>query len=93
MTDHRAQPAELPLAPNPTEVLGAAVAAFDGTLSVARALVDSGRRIELAGLDHEATALVAAIMALDPDEARHLRPALEALRDRVDGLMARLHAA
>lgn len=93
MTEDRARPDDLPRALNPTEVVGAAIAALDGTLAVARALVESGRRIDLAGLDHEATALVAAIMTLEAEEARRLRPAVEALRDHVDGLAARLHAA
>ena len=84
---------DLPRAPNPAEVMGAAIASFDGTIAVAQALVESGRRIDLAGLDHEAAALVAAIMALDAEEARRLRPALETLRAHVDGLAAKLHAA
>lgn len=93
MTNARTRPTDLPRAPNPTEVVGAAITALDGTLAIARALVESGRRIDLAGLDHEAAALVAAIMTLDAEEARRLRPAVEALRDHVDGLAARLHAA
>lgn len=92
MTNSRARPDDLPRAPNPTEVVGAAIAAMDGTLAVARALVESGRRIDLGGLEHEAAALVAAIMTLDAEEARRLRPAVEALRDHVDRLTARLHA-
>ena len=93
MSNSGPRPAELSYAPNPAEVVGAAIAAFDSTLAVARALVESGRRIDLAGLDHEAAVLVAAIMALDAADARHLRPAVQALRDHVDGLAARLHAA
>lgn len=91
-SDHP-RPADLPRAPNPTEVVGAAIASLDGTIAVARALVETGRRIDLAGLDHEAAALVAAIMALDAEDARRLRPALETLRAHVDGLAAKLHAA
>jgi hypothetical protein len=93
MPSDRARLPDLPRAPNPTEVVGAAIASLDGTIAIARALVETGRRIDLAGLDHEATALVAALMALEPEDARHLRPALEALRDHVNGLAARLHAA
>lgn len=93
MTRDRARPdAALPAA-RPAEVVGAAIVAFDGTLAVARALVESGRRIELAGLEREAAALCAAIMALDAGEARRLRPALEALRRHVEGLAATMRAA
>jgi hypothetical protein len=93
MTSDQPWPADLPRAPCPAAVVGAAIATFDGTVVVAQALVESGRRIDLAGLEQEAAALVAAIMALDADEARRLRPALEALRAHVDGLAAKLHAA
>ena len=84
---------DLPRAPNPAEVMGAAIASFDGTIAVAQALVESGRRIDLTGLEQEAAVLVAALMALDAEEARRLRPALETLRAHVDGLAAKLHAA
>ena len=93
MLSDQPQPDALPRAPNPAEVMGAAIASFDGTIAVAQALVESGRRIDLTGLEQEAAVLVAALMALDAEEARHLRPALEALRDHVDGLAAKLHAA
>lgn len=93
MLSGQAPPDDLPRAPNPAEVMGAAIASFDGTIAVAQALVASGRRIDLSGLEQEAAALVAALMALDAEEARRLRPALEALRDHVDTLAARLHAA
>jgi hypothetical protein len=93
MPSDQPRPDDLPRAANPAEVMGAAIASFDGTIAVAQALVASGRRIDLSGLEQEAAALVAALMALDAEEARRLRPALEALRDHVDTLAARLHAA
>lgn len=93
MPSDQSQPDDLPRAPKPVEVIGAAIASFDGTIAVARALVETGRRIDLAGLDQEAAALVAAIMALEPEDARRLRPAVETLRAHVDGLAAKLHAA
>jgi hypothetical protein len=68
----------------------AAIEAMDGTLLMARALVEGGRRIDLAGLDGEAARLCAAVMALDAGEARGMRPALEALRLQLDGLATRL---
>ena len=68
----------------------AAIDAMDGTLLMAQALVEGGRRIDLAGLDREAGRLCMAVMALGEAEARRLRPALEALRRRVDGLAVSL---
>ena len=72
------------------EVVRVAIEAMDGTLIMARALVEGGRRIDLAGLDREAGRLCAAVMALDVEEAKRLRPALEALRRQVDGLSVSL---
>ena len=73
-----------------TEVVRVAIEAMDGTLIMARALVEGGRRIDLAGLDREAGRICAAVMALDVEEAKRLRPALEALRRQVDGLSVSL---
>jgi hypothetical protein len=77
----------------PTEAVHAAIASLDGTLSLARALVEGGRRIDLAGLERETTSLCAAVMALRVEEAKRLRPALLSLRSQVDGLAARLAEA
>ncbi|WP_146217072.1 hypothetical protein [Falsiroseomonas bella] len=74
----------------PAEAVHAAIASLDGTLSLARALVEGGRRIDLAGLEREATTLCAAVMALGAEEAKRLRPALLSLRGQVDGLAASL---
>ncbi len=63
-----------------------AIGSLHGTLQVARALVESGRRIDLGGLDSNAAMVCAAVIALPPAEARALRPALVALLDEVDGL-------
>jgi len=79
--------------PNPAAAVAAAIAALDGTLVVARALVETGRRIDLDGLEREAVALCAAVMALDVREARSLRPAIEALRHQIDCLAATMRAA
>ncbi|HEV7267395.1 MAG TPA: hypothetical protein VGN83_21190 [Falsiroseomonas sp.] len=73
-----------------TQAVRAAIEAMDGTIVMARALVEGGRRIDLAGLDGETGRLCAAVMALDGAEARRLRPALESLRRQVDGLASRL---
>lgn len=79
--------------PSPAVAVAAAIAALDGTLVVARALVESGRRIDLGGLERDAVALCAAVLVLDVAEARRLRPAIEALRLQVDSLAAAMRAA
>jgi hypothetical protein len=71
----------------------AAIESMHGTLVLARAFVESGRRIDLAGLDAAATALCAAVAMLPPADARALRPALVALLEEVDGLRAALSPA
>ncbi|WP_237216423.1 hypothetical protein [Falsiroseomonas oryziterrae] len=68
----------------------AAIESLGGTIAVAAALVDGGRRIDLAGLERDCAVLCAAVMTLDMPEARRLRPALEDLLFRVNGLAARL---
>jgi hypothetical protein len=66
----------------------AAIESLHGTVLMARALVSTGRQIDLAGLDAEAATLCAAVALLPPSTARPLRPALEALAREVDGLAA-----
>ncbi|MGK7868698.1 hypothetical protein [Falsiroseomonas sp. E2-1-a20] len=66
----------------------AAIEAMGGTVLMARALVESGRRVDLEGLDRDATALCAAVLGLAGDQGRLLRPALEGLLRQVDGLLA-----
>jgi hypothetical protein len=73
-----------------TAAVRAAIEAMDGTVLMARALVEGGRRVDLAGLDREANALCAALMALDAQEAKRLRPSLVSLRAQLDGLTASL---
>ncbi len=68
------------------EAVRAAIEALGGTVTVARALVEGGRRVDLEGLDRDATALCAALMTLDAEDARTLRPLLEGLLRQVDGL-------
>lgn len=73
-----------------------ALAAIDemrGTLTVARALVESGRQIDLEGLDAGAAVICAAIAMLPTEEARTLRPALLSLLTELDGLSAVLAPA
>ncbi len=68
----------------------AAIDSMRGTLAVARALVESCRQVDLAGLDAGAAALCAAIAMLPPDSARPMLPALVSLLEEVDGLGAAL---
>lgn len=68
------------------EAVHAAIEEMGGTVAVARALVGGGRRVDLAGLERDAAALCAAVMTLERDAARALRPSLEALLRQVDGL-------
>ena len=78
----------MPQAASHAQAVEAAIAALGGTVTIARALLEGGRRIDLAGLDRDATAVCAAVMALERDAARLLRPSLEALLHQVDGLAA-----
>ncbi len=70
----------------------AAIQSMQGTVSLARALTEAGRHIDLAGLDAEAARLCAAVAVLPQDAARSLRPALQALVAEVDGLAVALPA-
>jgi hypothetical protein len=70
------------------EAVNAAIETLGGTVSVARALVEGGRRVDLAGLDRDATALCAAVLTLAREDARSLRPALESLLRQVNDLTA-----
>jgi hypothetical protein len=80
----------MPETPTHAEAVHAAIEALGGTLAIARALVEGGRRVDLEGLDRDAAALCAAAMVLEPAAARALRPGLEALLRQVDGLAAAL---
>lgn len=69
-----------------TEAVTAAIETLGGMVQVARALLQGGRSIDLEGLDRDAAALCAALMTLERDAARGLRPALEALLRQIDSL-------
>ncbi|TCZ63649.1 hypothetical protein [Roseicella aquatilis] len=64
----------------------AAIESMRGTLVLARTLVESGRKVNLGGLDAGTAALCAAVGMLPPGEARSLRPALLGLLAALDGL-------
>lgn len=69
-------PPAIPDAPEIRAVL-AAVQSLANTLAVARALVTSGRAVELDGLEKEAARLAAALACLEEGSAPLLRPALD----------------
>jgi hypothetical protein len=68
----------------------AAIDSLRGTVTMARVLVESGRTIDLAGLDAEAATLCAQVAKLPAAIGQRLRPALEALVRDVEGLAATL---
>ncbi|MDB5412874.1 MAG: hypothetical protein JWR10_1209 [Rubritepida sp.] len=62
----------------------AAIESMQGTLSMARALVISGREVELAGLDKEAQRLCAAVACLPSDSGQSMLASLIGLTREVD---------
>lgn len=62
----------------------AAIESLHGTLSMARALVVSGREIDLAGLDREAARLCAAVACLPGNSGQALLGPLHALARELD---------
>lgn len=85
-----AEPAGFPMPETRlAQVLGLA-AQLRNTLGVARALVEAGRRIDLAGLDDQVGLLCARMLDLEPDEGRSARVELIRLRAELDLLAAEL---
>jgi hypothetical protein len=72
------------------DALRARAAQLAGAIRLARALLDGGREIDLAGLEEQAGRLCAQTLDLPPAEGRALRGALIALRAEADGLIAAL---
>lgn len=70
------------------QAAAAAVDFMDGMLGVARGLLEGGRRVDLTGLDREMATLCTAVLLLDPEDRRALRPAMEELLRRLDSLLA-----
>jgi hypothetical protein len=69
------------------EIQAAALAdAIGGTIRLARALVESGRQVDLAGLESEVGRLCAACLDLPPDQGRTLRDRLGAVLADLDSL-------
>jgi len=61
-------------------------------VGVARALVEGGRTVDLAGLDRQVGLLCAKTLDLPPDEGRRLRPRLIALSATVETLLRAMAA-
>jgi hypothetical protein len=61
-------------------------------VGVARALVEAGRDVDLAGLDSQVGLLCAKTLDLPPDEGRRVRPRLIALSGTVEALSRALSA-
>lgn len=76
----------------PATVIAAAIEAMAATLATAHALVATGRRIDLAGLDGEIGRICAATLALPRPQTRLLRPMLLALEHELAALIATLVA-
>lgn len=58
---------------------------LDRMLVVASALIETGRIVDLAGIENGVGQLCAGVLDLPPELARQLRPALIALGTRLDG--------
>ncbi len=72
------------------DAVRAAIRAMGDTLTVAEALLDAGREIDLSGLEREVAAVCAAAVTLPAAEGRALRGELAGLMLQVEGLHARL---
>lgn len=59
-------------------------------LRLARGMLGSGRRVDLAGLDQMVGRLCARCLDLPPEEGREMRPRLAALLAEIDALNATL---
>ena len=68
----------------------AAIDSLRGTVTMARVLVQSGRTIDLAGLDAEAATLCQRVAQLPRALGQKLRPGLVALVQDIEGLAATL---
>jgi len=64
-----------------------------GTLRMARALVESRRHVDLAGLQDAIGRLCAASLDLPPEQGRAMRPQLAAVLAELDALERAMHAA
>lgn len=63
------------------------------TIRLSRALVDTGRSVDLAGLDRVIGLLCAKALDLQPEQGRELVPELSAMLHEINDLSAALTAA
>lgn len=74
----------------PQQAILASIDQMDSTLAVATALAESGRALDLYGLEEEMTRLCGAVLMLPADDGRALRPAMAGLLVRLEGLSTAL---
>lgn len=72
--------------PTPTPYAETLHASVSATLHTARALLTSGRQIDLAGLDNMIGILCAQVLDLPIEDARSFREPLQAIGDLLDRL-------
>ncbi|MBP0492486.1 hypothetical protein [Roseomonas indoligenes] len=77
----------------PQNAVLAAVDELHGVLSLAEALLQGGRDLDLQGLEREVGTLCDAALALPREEGRATRPALAGLLAQVNGLRSRMSRA
>ena len=75
---------------SPSDSLQAAIDSLRGTVTMARVLVQSGRAVDLEGLDLEAAEICARVSGLPRARGQRLLPALSALVRDIEGLAATL---
>jgi len=78
------------MTPQPQQAILASIEQMDSTLAVATALAESGRALDLHGLEKEMTRLCGAVLLLPAEDGRVLRPAMAGLLARLEGLSAAL---
>lgn len=83
-----AEPSGFPAPEAPLAEVVAMAAGLTSTLGVARALAETGRRIDLSGLESQVGLLCARMLDLEPDEGRSARVELIRLRAELDALAA-----
>lgn len=78
------------MTPPPQQAILASIEQMDSTLAVATALAESGRILDLHGLEEEMTRLCGAVLMLPAGDGRALRPAMAGLLARLEGLSTAL---
>jgi hypothetical protein len=75
---------------SPIAAVRACLEQLGHTLGIARSLVQSGKQVDLTGLDAEIGFVCARTLDLPPEEGRAVRPELMGLRAELDSLSAAL---